>query len=420
MKKLALPLAILSALLIVPWAHAAGLLNLPSVPVTVTHSRNTTAFGAAFDITLSNVPAGYDVSNGTYPGWCIEGNNRRTNAPAGSSLTLLDSTDPNLPANLAAKPWDKINYLLNHKQGTKDDVRVAIWGLTRTYNYNSGYPVTYAALAMYNDANANGAGFVPGPGQIVAVIVYADGYARGGYQDTIIEVIVPRIPTKTPTVTSTGTSTVTPTSTPTTTPTATPTTTPTTTPTDTPTTTPTATPTDTPTATPTSTPTQTPTSTPTHTAEPQACMNLSKELNGPYRSSDNLFLSDGIIPVAVQRDIDPPGSVNDNPENLFYFRVVITVENCGTTDLTNVVVEDSFSNEAQPFSTSDPSNVTITPAPDPSNGMVKESLTWDVGTIPAGQSRSLTIFVGSEFNPAGRLEPTSFGQTIFYNGQDND
>jgi len=31
----------------------------------------------------------------------------------------------------------------------------------------------------------------------------------------------------------------------------------------------------------------------------------------------------------VQRDIDPPDPVNDNPENLFYFLVEITLENCG-------------------------------------------------------------------------------------------
>ncbi len=146
-------------------------------------------------------------------------------------------------------------------------------------------------------------------------------------------------------------------------------------------------------------------------------MNLEKTIDGPFKTDGDIFLADGIIPVAVQRDIDPPGTPNG--ENLFYFQVTITVENCGTTDLTNVIVSDSFSNEAQPFETDDPGNATISPPPDPINGMVKETLTWNVGTIIGGNSETLIVKVGSEFNPSGRLEPTSFGQTIFYNGQDD-
>jgi hypothetical protein len=154
----------------------------------------------------------------------------------------------------------------------------------------------------------------------------------------------------------------------------------------------------------------------------ELCMELTKTIDGPYRTSDDLFLSDGIIPVAVERDV-PDGT--DNTENLFYFLVEITVENCSANaesgpDLTNVVVEDTFSNEAQPFDP-DPGigTATISPDPDPNNGMVHESLTWDVGTIPAGESYTLEVKVGTEFNPSGRLEPTSAPQTIFYNGRDD-
>jgi hypothetical protein len=146
------------------------------------------------------------------------------------------------------------------------------------------------------------------------------------------------------------------------------------------------------------------------------CIGLTKTIDGPYRTADDLFLTDRIIPIAVQRDIDPPGT--PNTENLFYFLVEITVENCGGADLTGVVVTDGFSNEAQPFETDDPSSVVIVPPPDPNNGMVHESLTWTVGTIPVGESRTLLVKVGTEFNPSGRLEPTSAPQTIYYNGQD--
>ena len=121
----------------------------------------------------------------------------------------------------------------------------------------------------------------------------------------------------------------------------------------------------------------------------------------------------------MQRDIDPPGT--PNTENLFYFLVEITVENCGGTDLTGVELLDSFSNEAQPFATSaTQGSVTLDPpTPDPSDGMVKESLTWTIGTLAASSSSTLSIKVGTEFNPPGRLEPTSFEQSIFFNGQDD-
>lgn len=225
-----------------------------------------------------------------------------------------------------------------------------------------------------------------------------------------------------PTPTSTPTNTAvppTPTNTPTNTPippTSTATNTPTVTNTPPPSTTPTNTPIPpTPTNTPTNTPVPpTPTNTPTNTPVPPGpCLTLSKTLDGPFRTSDDLFLSDSIIPVAVQ------GDNNGNEENLFYFLVTIEVENCGGTELTNVVVEDTFSNEAQPFETDDPSNVVIMPVPDPLDGMVKESLTWTVGSIAIGDTATLNILVGTEFNPAGLLEPTSFGQSVFFNGQDD-
>ncbi len=241
----------------------------------------------------------------------------------------------------------------------------------------------------------------------------------------------PPTPTKTPlpTATNTPTNTPLPTATPTNTPLPTATNTPTNTPLPTvtntpePSTTPTNTPvppTDTPVPpTPTNTsvpPTATNTPvppTPTPTAPAGPCMKLTKTLDGPFRTSDDLFLSDGIIPVAVQ------GENNGDEENLFYFLVTIEIENCGGTELTNVAVEDSFSNEAQPFETDDPGNVTIIPASDPFDGMVKESLTWDVGSIAVGDTATLNILVGTEFNSSGLLEPTSFGQSIFYNGQDD-
>jgi hypothetical protein len=80
----------------------------------------------------------------------------------------------NLPLSYQGVPWDKVNYLLNHKAGTAQEVQAALWLLTWA---SSTFPVTAAAQAMYDDAIANGGGFVPAPGQVVAVILYGDGLA---------------------------------------------------------------------------------------------------------------------------------------------------------------------------------------------------------------------------------------------------
>jgi hypothetical protein len=92
-----------------------------------------------------------------------------------------------------------INYVLNHKQGTGVDISQAIWFFVDGNGWSDtaaklladGYPNTVPttlAQTMVNDALAHGAGFVPGPGQIVAVICDPTDAA---VQDTIIELTVP-------------------------------------------------------------------------------------------------------------------------------------------------------------------------------------------------------------------------------------
>jgi len=180
-------------------AFAMGILNLPPGPVTVTHGTwpNGT-FGTTLDITLSDVPPGYDVMNGTYPGWCIE-DNHQPDQGAGAMANLLDSTDTDPlvcdPFGYPDVPWDKVNYLLNHKNGTKFEIQAAMWLIAGTDDDDGippgpTFPVNGVVQAMVDDANTYGGGFVPAPGQVTAVIICADGIDNGYpyLQDTIIEV----------------------------------------------------------------------------------------------------------------------------------------------------------------------------------------------------------------------------------------
>jgi len=175
-------------------ALAAGLLSLPFDPVTSNHGPwKEGTLGSTLDITLSDVPAGYDVMNSTYAGWCME-DNHQDNFPPGTQVTLLDSTDDpgTFPASFQAIDWNKVNYLLNHKAGTAEEVQAALWHVLGTQDdISPALPLTAAAQAMLADANLNGAGFIAGPGQVIAVILYGDGLGPSGFQATLIEVPVP-------------------------------------------------------------------------------------------------------------------------------------------------------------------------------------------------------------------------------------
>jgi len=218
-----------------------------------------------FDVSISDVPEGA----GIYPGWCIQKDivGDLHNQPA----TLYSSLSPNLPSDVAGLPWNKINYVLNHKirghnrSDTEfiNDVQGAIWLLLGEQDID--FFASKQALRMVREANAH-PDYMPGVDDIVAVIVYSDGMSTAdpnSYQESIIEYRMDHLITNTPTPTTTGAITDTPTSTATGTNTFTPTATGTLT--DTPTSTATGTNTFTPTATGTLTNTPTPTVTGTVT-----------------------------------------------------------------------------------------------------------------------------------------------------------
>ncbi len=69
------------------------------------------------------------------------------------------------PPYIESIRWDYIAYILNHKQGTGNDVQQAFW-----YFSDGLTPTSPAATAMVNDTLANGNGFIPGPGQIRPII----------------------------------------------------------------------------------------------------------------------------------------------------------------------------------------------------------------------------------------------------------
>jgi hypothetical protein len=136
-----------------------------------------------FVITLSNVPAGYDVSNRDYLGWCLDRGHNMSRSTL-LNVTLYSSLNP--PTPLKTKPWNQINYILNNKQGTVNDISQAIWYFMGWYYFEH---LTSTAQTLVNEANAH-SDFVPAFGQIVGVICLP---ADTNQQLSLIEV-KPRCP----------------------------------------------------------------------------------------------------------------------------------------------------------------------------------------------------------------------------------
>lgn len=133
-----------------------------------------------YTVILSDIPSGYHVSNGPYLGWCVDEPHYIHNGEI-YKAKMYSTYDPNNPH--PDPDWNKVNYILNHKQGDKDDIQAAIW-----YFVDGGNePPTSAGQAMKNEAIANGENFVPAPGQVLAVVLWINDRT----QIPIIEVIVP-------------------------------------------------------------------------------------------------------------------------------------------------------------------------------------------------------------------------------------
>ena len=179
---------------------ASCILNLPDyqIQANIKETYGSGLFISYLDIELSGIIGDFDVDNIYYPGHCIDYNTPLPWQPGSNppqtgfiNVKLYSSMCP--PTGLDDPDWDKVNYILTHKNDyspyTWSDVHQAI---NYFVNYGNPVPLTSTwAINMVNQANAN-PGFIPGPGDIIAVIVVVnDIIGSGRYQYTIIEVEVP-------------------------------------------------------------------------------------------------------------------------------------------------------------------------------------------------------------------------------------
>jgi PKD repeat protein len=183
MKNLTLTIIVLTTMvgsgIIINVSSSTPVIRLPPSFVTMLAKNGTNSW---FDEKLSEVPTGYDLTNGTYRGWCAQENVEMTRN-VNHTVRLYSCYDSSMPPDFQSENWSKINYILNHKQGNVDSVQYAIW-----YYLNfEEYPSDNDSQAMIADANENGIGFIPHSGEVIAILVYG----VPAIQRTFIEFTIP-------------------------------------------------------------------------------------------------------------------------------------------------------------------------------------------------------------------------------------
>ena len=91
---------------------AAININLPTDPVTLRVTPGTNSY---FNSRLKKVPSGFDVTNGTYAGWCAHKINNINYNKDYDNTTLYSSYTEPLPSHLDHENWSRVNYIINHK-----------------------------------------------------------------------------------------------------------------------------------------------------------------------------------------------------------------------------------------------------------------------------------------------------------------
>ena len=163
--------------ILAPW------MNIPSQATYTITAFNPATLGAYVDATLSNIPAGYDISNGTYASNCAD---HATTINVGQSynMDVYSSLYPDkLPLFVQSTKWDRINWLYNHLDWYPgylwSDVQGLIW-LYDSPAWNGAADSNVPALTalttkMKHDADLYGAGYRVPPGGNACIIFVPAG-----------------------------------------------------------------------------------------------------------------------------------------------------------------------------------------------------------------------------------------------------
>ena len=183
-----LTVIVLSCIMIASVFAAAWSPVLPTSSVTI-EIVNLTYHEYPFSIELSDVDSGFDVSNNSYVGWCVDAQH---NSDRGVKHDFMLYSSYDVDAPLPAEEWDMINYILNNKLGTGADVQAAIWYFVNARNYywpTSGFTPSTETETMIANALDEGEGYTPSEGDYFAVVAIPTENEL--LQKMVIEIVVP-------------------------------------------------------------------------------------------------------------------------------------------------------------------------------------------------------------------------------------
>ena len=192
--------------------------TLPSGPVaysSVNFNDDPTADPASggngfFTLNLTGVTPGTSLANQAYAAWCGAWYSAVLNNNGIPGSTVYSTYSPTFPTRftpiVSGNTMNMVNYILNNKQGTVQDVQDAIWTIM-TGHTDPIAPAGATALAMVSAAQAN-PGYVPSAFGVMAVFYEATNIplepnataASNHLQNLLLEVPVPLANNNTPTL----------------------------------------------------------------------------------------------------------------------------------------------------------------------------------------------------------------------------
>ncbi len=154
--------------------------KLPETPVQMYIMRG---HDSRFKLFFIDITYGYDLVDFEYYGaWCLQ-KNKKIRRNSMHQVTLHDCYDPNVPPQFRNVDWNRINYIINHKQGPKYAIQEAIWHFSGTGSKH----LSEEAVELIDEANEKGTDYKPGAGELLAIICQPESG-----QAVFIEYLIPK------------------------------------------------------------------------------------------------------------------------------------------------------------------------------------------------------------------------------------
>jgi hypothetical protein len=126
-----------------------------------------------FAVQLAGVQPGFSIGSQVYAAWCAGWWSSVLQSNGSAGFGIYSTYGSNLPAgftpSVAGSNFNMVNYILNHKSGTVQDVQDAIWTIV-TGQIRAGHTLSAAASAMVTAAQANPA-YCPPTGGVIALFL---------------------------------------------------------------------------------------------------------------------------------------------------------------------------------------------------------------------------------------------------------